>query len=129
MIQYFLKKFLYDRFNYSIRLFLLCFLLSLIYCAPSRWARRIDWDECTFDTLPTQEDYPDAGAVVLLDEADLHMGNSGEMKFSQLERHMIVKILNERGYANANILIPYGRGTRITGIKGRTIRPKGDIVF
>jgi hypothetical protein len=132
MIRLYRKYFKCNRFRNSIvfsRMFFMGVFLSFLFCAPSRWASRIDWEDYTVDTLPTQEDYPNAGALVLLDEANLQMGgSSAEMTFSQLERHMIVKICNERGYDNANILIPYGRGTHVTGIKGRTIRPNGDIV-
>ncbi len=103
-------------------------LLLLTHCASSHWASRIDWPGYSLDTLPGQEDYPEAGAVILLDEADLDVGGSGEITFSHLERHVIIKILNERGFANANVLVPYGRGTHVTGIKGRTIRSNGEIV-
>ena len=104
-------------------------LILLAHCAPSRWASRIDWPGYSLDTVPGQKDYPEAGAVILLDEADLEVGGSSEITFSRLERHVIVKILNERGFANANVLVPYGRETRITGIQGRTIRPNGDIAL
>jgi len=103
-------------------------LFLLIDCAPSRWASRIDWPGYSPDTLPDQKEYPDAGAIILLDEADLDVGSSSEITFSRLERHVIVKILNERGFANANVLVPYGRGTKVSDIRGCTILPNGDIV-
>ena len=69
-------------------------ILLLSRCAGSRWASRVDWDEYSLEAIPDRETYPEAGAIVLLDEADLDMGKSGEMTFSRLTRHMIIKILN-----------------------------------
>ena len=113
-----------------IILFSIFIALSLLLsCAPaSRWATNLDWEEYTMDTLPTQTDYPDAGAVILLDEANLEIFSGGAMAFSQLNRRMMVKILNERGYKYANITVPYSGSSEISNIRARTILPNGRIV-
>jgi len=104
-------------------------LAILLSCAPaSRWATHLDWQEYSLDTLPTQADYPDAGAVVLLDEANLEIFNSSGMAFSQLDRRMMIKVLNERGYKWANVTVPYSESSSITNIRARTILPNGKII-
>ena len=101
----------------------------LLSCAPtSRWATHLDWQRYTLDTLPTQEEYPDAGAVILLDDANLEIFSSSGMAFSQLDRRMMVKVLNKRGYKYANITVPYSASSKITNIRARTILPNGKIV-
>jgi cellulose synthase operon protein C len=80
------------------------------------------------NNLPTIEKYPNAGAFILLDEANLDINNSDNFAYSTLERHRIVKILNRRGHKYANVTIPYSSTTDISDVNARTITPEGDII-
>ncbi len=118
--------------NLSIKIFSLVALAAIVLffsCAgTNHWGDRIDWAEFSLDSLPGQQDYPDEGAVILLDEGEIEIYNKDGFAFSLLRRHRIVKIFNERGYSFANVTIPYSGATVISDIKARTILPDGRIV-
>ncbi|MBN2105338.1 DUF3857 and transglutaminase domain-containing protein [bacterium] len=97
-------------------------------CSTSKWMREINWRDFNWETLPSEEDYPDAGAVILLDEARVEISHLEKYAFSTLHRHRIVKILNETGYRHANFIIPFDDNTNIIRLEARTIRPDGSIV-
>ena len=98
-------------------------------CADrSGWATKVHWEEFDLTELPSKEEFPDEGAIVLLDEG--HMEIFGDMVkgFSTFERHKIIKVLNIRGHRYANIVIPYYPDVWVENIKARTITPEGEIV-
>ena len=88
----------------------------------------IAWDDYTWESLPGEQEYPDAGAVILLDEAHAEISRLENLAFSTMHRHRIVKILNESGYHHANFVIPFDDDTEVLNLEARTIRPNGDIV-
>jgi len=102
--------------------------LILLSCAGSRWSSRIAWKDFTLESVPDRNDFPDAGAVILLNDAHLEMFQVEDHAFSEMRHHTIVKILNERGMKYANVLIPYSPGTEVSNIQARTIQPDGRIV-
>ncbi len=112
------------------RLFLIIFIsIFLLSCTTeSQWSRLIDWKDFDLNNLPGSENYPNAGAVMLLDEGKIEIFGSGSQEgFSIFEQHRIYKILNHRGHKYANILIAYTPETQIEEIKARTISPDGKI--
>ena len=111
-------------------LFFILIIFALLFsCAhTSKWGKFLDWDEYTLESLPTQEDYPDAGAIILLDQADLEIFSSGELAYSTLNRKMMVRILNERGHKYTNVIVPYSENSEVSNIKARTILPDGEII-
>ena len=112
-----------------IRTILFIALYYSLGCISSSHFGNIDnWINMSFDTIPDQEDYPEAGAVILLDEAQLEVFQRNGKPFSTVDRHTVVKILNERGYSFANVVIPYEAGTKISRIQARTRLPDGRIV-
>ncbi len=104
-------------------------ITSLIFsCAHNKdWANRIDWKEVDRDSIPTQEDYHDAGAVILLDEAKMEILGDEKLPMSVFEHHRIVKMLNPRGQKFASIAIPYSAQSEVEKIRARTISPDGKI--
>jgi hypothetical protein len=91
------------------------------------WENAIDWSDLDFRALPGVEQYPDVGAVVLLDEGKMEIFGSGEVSQSVFERHRIVKVLAPSGQQYANVVIPYASGSQVDGIQGRAIGPDGTI--
>ncbi len=111
-------------------LFLLIFfaLISVFSCAPAnQWATTAVWDEFIFSELPGEEDYPDAGAVILLDEGNAEIVGSGQIGFTIFERHRVVKIFNGGGYRHANISVAYNQDSEVEMIEARTISADGKI--
>ena len=104
--------------------FVFLLLLLIISCAgPARWNTLPD----QFDaSIPTQEEYPDECAVILLDEGELEMFHR-DFTFSIMKRHRLIKIFDARGFRFANITIPYSSATTVTNIRARTIAPDGRI--
>lgn len=104
---------------------LISFILSCAH--KGDWAKRIDWKEIQWENIPTQEDYPDAGAIILLDEGKMEIIGDEKIPLSIFNKHCIVKILNPGGQKYASIAIPYGSESRVEKIKARTISPDGEI--
>jgi len=100
----------------------------VVSCSISRqWQSEIEWEEYEFGDLPGREEFPDAAAVVLLDEGDMTVSQDGDIKISHYNHHRIMKILDSRGYQYANIAIPYGNNSTVKDIRARTILPGGEI--
>ncbi|NOY59947.1 MAG: DUF3857 domain-containing protein [Calditrichaeota bacterium] len=101
----------------------------ILQCAGSnRWGKVIEWKDVSLENLPSESDYPDQGAVILLDEGNLEIFKSSGFAYSLLERHRIVKIFNSRGVHFANVTIPYSSSTTVSNIKARTITGDGRII-
>jgi tetratricopeptide (TPR) repeat protein len=73
---------------------------------------------------PTQKDYPDASAIIILDSAERIVRPDGT---SSLTYHKVIKILNEKGRETyGEVYIPYSLlGERVKILKARTIKPDG----
>jgi hypothetical protein len=77
--------------------------------------------------LPEQKDYPDDGAVIVLDDGKMEVSGTFDLALSRFERHRIVKVFSALGHRFAYIVIPYVEGNSIESIEGRTIAPSGKI--
>lgn len=73
---------------------------------------------------PTQKDYPDASAIIILDSGERIVRPDGT---SSLTYHKVIKILNEKGRETyGEVYIPYSLlGERVRILKARTIKPDG----
>lgn len=73
---------------------------------------------------PTQKDYPDASAIIILDSGERIVRPDGS---SSLIYHKVIKILNEKGREiYGEVYIPYSLlGERVKILKARTIKPDG----
>jgi transglutaminase-like putative cysteine protease len=102
--------------------------LLLSSCSQgSQWITTVDWKHIDIHTLPGAEQYPDAEAIILMDEGTMETIGSGELRMSVFERHRVVKVLTSGGRHYANVVIPYGTGTDVENIQARTIAPNGTI--
>jgi transglutaminase-like putative cysteine protease len=104
-----------------------CALISLSCSHGSGWVNPVDWQEIDTHNLPGVKEYPEAGAVILLDEGSMEMMGTEDLGISVFERHRIVRVLTAAGQRYANVVIPYGRGAEIENIQARTIAPDGTI--
>ena len=78
------------------------------------------------DAAPSEEDYPEDGAVVLWESVDVDIDEKSRYIYST---RRVVKILNEDGAALGEISIPYMRGKDdVTIHHARTVTPDGRIV-
>ena len=78
------------------------------------------------DTAPSQEDYPEDGAVVLWESVDVDIDEKSRYIYST---RRVVKILNEDGANLGEISIPYMRGKDdVTIHHARTLTPEGRVV-
>ena len=78
------------------------------------------------DKLPSQEDYPDEGAVVLWESVDVNIDEKSRYIYST---RRIAKIFNEDGKNLAEVSIPYMRGRDdVTIHHARTLTPNGEFV-
>lgn len=103
-------------------------IISLFSCAhQSHWATRVDWKEFEFSNLPGKEEYPDAGAIIILDEGEMEITPQDKMYQSVFYRHRILKVLNMQGQKYANVAIPYSPESYVDNIQARTISPEGKI--
>lgn len=113
---------------FGITLIIVVLALEFFSCATHNdWTRLIDWKELTFADLPGFNDYPDAGAIIVLDEGKMEIIGSAELPMSLFERHQIVKILNVRGHRYSNVVIPYTPQSRVERVQARTLSPEGRI--
>lgn len=77
--------------------------------------------------LPTQGDYPDADAVIIIDETDTQV-IAGRSDLYTLETHHIVKKLLRNINDEATVNIYVGEDEELVDITARTIRTDGSIV-
>lgn len=103
--------------------------LLLLSCGTTggKWAREVDWKDLTPASLPTAAQYPEDGAVVVLDEGSMEVMGTVELGFSSFETHRIVKVFDARGERFANVVISYSDGSSVEDIEARTISPLGKI--
>ena len=78
-------------------------------------------------TAPSQESYPNAGAVILLDEYSFEvLPDSTSVK----EQYFMVKVLNDRGKGYGEIKLNYDcTYEKVELVYARTIKPDGTIVY
>lgn len=108
----------YRRFGFILLLFLEA---ALAGCSAQRWASVAE----IYADLPRPSRYGDAGAVIALDEGRLTvLERGGDSRF---EHHRIIAVHDARGRPYAEVTIPYGGDTRVTGIRGRSIAPDGSV--
>ncbi|KPL10571.1 hypothetical protein AMJ71_02695 [candidate division TA06 bacterium SM1_40] len=104
-----------------IALSLLAVLMALAGCGTRGWLPVAEISAMASDSPR----YPDAGAVVILDEGKLRvLERGGESRF---EHHRIIEVNDARGRGYAEVTIPYGGSSRVTDIRGRSISPDGSI--
>jgi len=96
-------------------------------CAGSGWSSRVDWKEVDWSRLPEQKDYPDDGAVIVLDDGKMEVTGDRDLALSRFDRHRIVKVFSALGHRFAYVVIPYAEGSSVESIEGRTIAPSGKI--
>ncbi len=109
----------YDR--HLLTAALCCAALLLAGCGDTgTWTNSDILSDTGLTALPDSSAYPDAGAVILLDEGSMEIFAGGEVGFSTFERHRIVRILNSRGHRYANVMIPYGSTSAVQSIQART---------
>ncbi len=125
MIHY--LKLFKPRFCINILIFISIILFLFACTSQSEWATVADWEEFDDSDLPDQEDYPDAGAVILLDEGIVEIEDAGEIDFTYFERHRVVKVFNSSGYSYANVSIGYNESSDVEMIEARTISADGRI--
>jgi transglutaminase-like putative cysteine protease len=119
-----------EKMNRLIKYILLfpVILFILLSCAgKGKWATQVQWADLDWELLPSQQDFPDEAAVVLLDDGKMEIFGSFTSSFSEFERHKIIKILNRRGEKFANVMIQYYPTVTIEKIEARTISSSGKI--
>ncbi|MDD5005002.1 MAG: DUF3857 domain-containing protein [Candidatus Omnitrophica bacterium] len=84
--------------------------------------------ESIIKNAPNQQDYPEAGAVILLSEEDFE---AFENNTAQYDTHIVAKIFNERGKQEfSEIQIPYDSTFEEVKLDfARTIKPDGTAVY
>ena len=102
-------------------------LLFYISCSSGDWSKKTDWKDFDQNNIPTQQEYPECEAIVLIDEGSVHIFSENQMAFSTYNRHTVTKIFTSRGYHFANVVIPYGSQSDVEDIEARTISPSGKI--
>lgn len=113
--------------QHGILLLLMTSLLILSCAGSGKWKTSVNWEDLNIDDTPGREEFPDEGAVILLDDGRMEIFSHNTNSFSEFERHKIIKILNYQGQRYANIAIPYSPGTTVYHIQARTISPQGKI--
>ncbi|MBP1655576.1 MAG: Transglutaminase-like enzyme, putative cysteine protease [Bacteroidetes bacterium] len=100
--------------------------LGFIACSgPSGWSSIDSPPLESLQLLRPPPDAPDAGAMVVLDEGSLEVFGDNDLGFSVFDRHRIIKIFTPGGHRYANIVIPYGATSMVSGIEARTVTPAG----
>ncbi len=100
----------------------LSFLIPMILCLPL-WA----WAEGIMKDSPGAEQYPNAGALVLLHQKDLRVDEQGNW---EVEEHLVVKVFNDRGKREfGDIKRRFDqRWERMTVDRARTIKGDGTVI-
>lgn len=83
------------------------------------------------EKLPEQADFPDASAVILLDERQYSMNlefGAEPRVISQMTSHRIVKVLNQEGKDYGEVKIHIDRGQKVTKLAARTIKADGTVL-
>ncbi len=103
--------------------------LGFIACSgPSGWTSIDSPPLESLRLLQPPPDAPDAGAMVVLDEGSMEVFGDNDLGFSVFDRHRIIKIFSPGGHRYANIVIPYGATSMVSGIEARTVTPAGKSV-
>ena len=101
---------------------LACASLEVAWPPAESWTRQ----EAGESALRRQ--YPDAGAIHLVDEGRMEVFGQGEVGFSVFTHHRATRILTTAGQRHAYVVIPYTEGNEVSDIAGRTVRPDGSVV-
>ncbi len=98
------------------------FLMLVIFlqCTLHPFSGDMMTDTIQVDIKSLRKQFPNARAVYLLNEADLDYRHGQDGTFTIIKRHVMIAILNERGYQYANVIIPFDSETRISKIQART---------
>jgi hypothetical protein len=102
----------------------LALLSAQVACGPS-----LSWRWAAGDVLrpPEAARYPDKPAVYLLKERRILMVSRwGSPSYTQWQEHDVIAILNERGFAYANVAVPYRADAQVIAFSARTISPGGE---
>jgi hypothetical protein len=105
--------------------FVIAFSFLLACSSATSWIKPAQMQSFFNASQSVERQYPDAGAMVLLDEAVVEVFPRSEHGFSEYTRHTVVKILNERGHRYANVLIPYDDNSRVNDIRARAVFSDG----
>ncbi len=101
----------------------------LLFSSPSLDASGLHASTCSCaSVLPDTTADSDHGAFIRLDEATVEVFQRDVMTFSEITRHTVIHILNEKGFRYANVVIPYDGDSKVSKIQARTILPGGTIV-
>jgi hypothetical protein len=104
------------------------FISFLFSCTPHSYFKSIINEDLNkiLKNYPTQEDYPNAGAVLLNNYSYIELFNDGTSVVRELSRY---KILNERGYEFASKSIGYREGYQeVKVFFANTIKPDGSVI-
>lgn len=112
---------------YPVILSLFVLMLCSACFRQSEWARIAHWDEFDLQTLATPDEFREHGAVIILDEGKVEVPDGENYFVTEYEHHRLIKILNQSGFAYANVSIPYNQSAKITSLRARTIAPDGKI--
>ncbi len=102
------------------------FVILLLRCVSTVPDREEPYFPADFKRL--KQSYPEARAVYLLNKAEVDYYHHKKTDHTIIRRHVILYILNERGYNYANVIIPYDNQTRIRKIRARTLLENGSII-
>ncbi|MBI1804596.1 MAG: DUF3857 domain-containing protein [Ignavibacteriae bacterium] len=108
---------------------LACMILSLSCTTALLMDATALREELGLVKMPTQDDYPDADGVVLLDRQDVEMeidGNNDLYTFNKV--HKIQKLFKNLD-AHASVQINLYDGEALTDIQARTIKPDGSNII
>ncbi|MDZ7319817.1 MAG: DUF3857 domain-containing protein [candidate division KSB1 bacterium] len=103
-------------------------LMFCLFCAhDGDWIGRQYPQARELADVELEKEFPDADALILLDEANVDILSVGSMPLSIFERHRVIKILNPRGQRYAFVTIPYSSQSQVDRIRAQTIAPDGKI--
>lgn len=101
--------------------------VALLSCAAAGFAHDAAATDPAqiLEQAPSPMDYPHAGSVVMLDEADVVVKDDGGFSMTS---HQIVKIFNLRGRGRAAVKLPYNSSYENIRVEvARTIRKDGTV--
>jgi hypothetical protein len=98
--------------------------LSLLVGCGTPWR----WESLASLRRPTAAEFPDAPAVILLDDVRYESTLPYRSNAIYYERrHVIMSILNEAGFKYAEVVIPMRAADGLRLIKARTLSPDGSV--